>query len=234
MLQKCIKATVASGRTVWLAVAIATLLSACSSVGFNEGRGAWNAPEHVYQPAWLKRKYVKAVKPMTKGDYEKAAVNLEEFVENYPGYPGAHVNLAISYDKLERPDDAYAQLDVAEELIDNYPPALNQRGAMQRRKGDFTAAEKSWKRAVKEDPAYLNGWYNLGVLYDLYLQDLPQALSSYEEYQRQLVSGGENDSFLGLGEPTAINEPDPEVQRWIVDLERRIGTTQATQASEAL
>jgi len=219
---------------VWLAVGASVLLSACSGVGFNEGRGAWNAPEYVYQPAWLKRKYAQAIKPMEKQDYEQAAVTLEKFVNDYPGYPGAHVNLAIAYDRLQRQEDAYVQLDAAEALITDYPPALNQRGLMQRRDGDFRAAEQTWRRAVEKDPGYLNGWYNLGVLYDLYLQDLSQALAAYEEYQRQLVNSGESTYELGRHIPPPAIDPDPEVEQWIIDLQRRIGAAQAAQAAEAL
>ena len=84
-------------------VATSVLLSGCAAVKeVNTGRGAWNAPEYVYQPAWLKRKYAKAIKPMEEGDYATSAERLEAFVTTYPGYPGANVNLAIAYDQLGR------------------------------------------------------------------------------------------------------------------------------------
>ena len=219
--------------TALLLAVLLAVLAGCSSADINSGRGAWNAPEYVYQPRHIKRKYAKAVKPMTSGDYAKAEERLLAFIDKYPGYPGAHVNLAIVYDKLEQADNAFAQLDLAEDLIKDYPPALNQRGIMKRRAGDFAGAEEAWTRATRKDPTYLNSWYNLGVLYDLYLQDLQMALDAYEEYQRQRIESGKEKIVNGRYIPPSGVEADPEVDRWIADLERRIGTARAAQASES-
>ena len=92
----------------------AFFMSGCSgSFEFNQGRGAWNAAEFYYQPPHIKRKYQAALDVMSSGDMEKAAAAFEDFDSEYPGYPGAYVNLAIIYEALERPDDADAMLDEA-------------------------------------------------------------------------------------------------------------------------
>jgi len=188
-----------------------------------QGGGASSDAEYNYQPPWIKRKYQAALETMESGDDAVAAQTFEQFIDAHPHYPGAYVNLAIIYDRLDRPDDAYAMLETAKEIIPGYVPALNQEGLIKRRRGDFEGARQAWLEATQSDPEFANAWFNLGVLYDLYLQDLPAALDAYQRYQATVagVQGGA--------------EPDPEVERWIVDIERRIGqTAQAAQVSEAL
>ncbi|MGI9290548.1 MAG: tetratricopeptide repeat protein [Gammaproteobacteria bacterium] len=203
-------------------------MSACSStVEFNKGRGAWNAAEHFYQPPHIKRKYQAALDVMTAGDMEKAAEAFEKFDAKYPDYPGAYVNLAIIYEELERPEDADIMLEKAKDLIPGYVIALNQEGLIKRRRGDFAGAEQAWLAATESDPEFANAWYNLGVLYDIYLRDLPSALVAYQNYQDiylelQRAPGGELASHI-------IAEPDKQVLGWVSDVERRIDSTQQSQ-----
>ena len=71
------------------------------------------------------------------------------------------------------------------------------------------------------DPEYAYAWYNLGVLYDLYLQDLPAALDHYTSVTSSVTGN-------------AADEDAARSDRWIADLERRIGTpARAAQAREA-
>ena len=72
--------------------------------------------------------------------------------------------------------------------------------------------------ATRVQPDYAYAWYNLGVLYDLYMQDLSAALECYRRYLSESAEG----------------EADPAVSRWITDLERRVGApAQAAQARES-
>jgi tetratricopeptide (TPR) repeat protein len=206
-------------------VCLALLMTGCASTGqFNQGRGAWNSPEYFHQPPRVKRKYQAALDVMRSGDMAAAAIVFEEFNSKYSGYPGAYVNLAIVYDGLDRPDEAYAMLDIATEIIPGYVIALNQEGLMKRRRGDFSGARDAWLAATESDPEFANAWYNLGVLNDIYLQDLPSALDAYQRYQdiyvsAQLAPGGEYAADL-------VAEPDKQVHGWMADVQRRIGHTQ--------
>lgn len=217
-----------------LALAAAVLLAGCSSSDFNTGRGAWNAPEYVYQPKHVRRAYAKAVKAMEAGKDDKAVELFTTFNDKYPGYPGAHVNLAIIHERNERSEAAYAEIDKALEIIPEYDYALNQYAMMKRNEGDFRAAEEAWLRATRSDPTYLNAWYNLGVLYDIYLLDMPSALKAYREYQVRLVESGEGTYRLGRYIPPPVIEPDTDVDRWIADLERRSTAAEAANSEESL
>ena len=153
--------------------------------------------------------FEQAVSVMATGDFVDAELRFEEFLLQYPAYPGAHVNLAIIH--VQNGDEAAAQasLDAALALDPGYAPALNQQGMLLRKNGKFLEAEAAYLKAVTASPDYALAHYNLGVLYELYLQRLDVALHHFELYQE--LEGG-----------------DKQVEKWIVDLRRRVAATQRT------
>ena len=153
--------------------------------------------------------YEQAVASMAAGDSIDAELRFQEFLLQYPDYPGAHVNLAIIFSA--RGDEAGAEGSLTDALIidPNHAPALNQLGMLLRRQGKFEEAESAYLKAVTASPDYALAHYNLGVLNDLYLQRLDAALVHYERYQ-------------------ALVGEDKQVTRWIADLKRRIGAAQRT------
>ena len=82
--------------------------------------------------------------------------------------------------------------------------AYNHLGILQRRKGQFEEALMAYQRAIEIDVKYARAHLNLGILFDLYLQDLEKALAQYRVYQ------------------TLTDEQDKQVAGWIVDIERRL------------
>ena len=98
-------------------------------------------------------------------------------------------------------------VDAALAIDPNNPAALNQRGLLLRRNGNFL--EAAYLKAVTASPDYALAHYNLGVLNELYLQRLDAALQHFEAY-RSLV-----------GE-------DEQVEKWIADLRRRVTANQRT------
>jgi Tfp pilus assembly protein PilF len=188
------------------------LLSACASVP--------PPPEHdagvidvagspVETPAEVLSHYEQVVGSMAAGDTGNAELRFQEFLQQNPGYPGAHVNLAIIY--ADRGDLEAAENSLADALdIDpDYASALNQLGVVLRRQGKFAEAETAYLKALAGSPDFALTHYNLGVLNDLYLQRLATALVHYQRYL----------SLVG---------EDELVAKWIVDIERRIGSRQQT------
>jgi len=78
-----------------------------------------------------------------------------------------------------------------------------------RRQGQFSAAEAAYERAIAARPDYALAHYNLGVLNELYLRHLDVALLHFETYQ-------------------ALAGEDKQVEKWIVDLKRRVQANQRT------
>jgi lipoprotein NlpI len=153
--------------------------------------------------------YEQAVASMAAGDQLDAQLRFQEFLLQFPEYPGAHVNLAIIY--AQDGNDQAAEGSITDALIidPEHPAALNQLGMLLRRQGKFSAAEAAYSRAINADPEYALPHYNLGVLNELYLQRIDLALLHFEYYQ-SLIGG------------------DEKVEKWIVDLKRRVEANQRT------
>ena len=173
------------------------------------GPEAAGAPAGAQIPAQARTLFEQATAVMAAGDFVDAELRFKEFVLLYPDYPGAHVNLAIIHAKNEDDDATRAAIDAALALDPGHPAALNQLGMLLRRNGNFLEAEAAYLKAVTVSPEYALAHYNLGVLNELYLQRLEEALRHFETYQ-QLV-----------GE-------DEQVERWIADLKRRLAASQRT------
>lgn len=153
--------------------------------------------------------YEQAVAVMAAGDFLDAELRFKEFLLQYPGYPGAYVNLAIIHVTYNNDEAARESIDAALAIDADYAPALNQLGMLLRRNGKFLEAEAAYLKAVTADPDYALAHYNLGVLNELYLQRLDSALQHFERYQ-ELVGG------------------DEQVEKWITDLQRRVAASQRT------
>jgi tetratricopeptide (TPR) repeat protein len=160
-------------------------------------------------PAKAQTLYEQAVSSMASGDMLDAQLRFQEFLLQYPDFPGAYVNLAIIY--ADSGDDKAVEDNLTDALIidPQHPAALNQLGMLLRRQGKFEEAESAYMNAVTADPEYALAHYNLGVLNELYLQRLDLALQHFEIY---VELGGD----------------DEQVTKWIADLKRRIGSTQRT------
>jgi len=153
--------------------------------------------------------FEQATASMAGGDFIDAELRFKEFLLQYPGYPGAHVNLAIIHASNGDEAAAEASVDAALALEPNHSAALNQKGMLLRRNGNFLEAEAAYLKAVTVSPEYALAHYNLGVLNELYLQRLEAALHHFEIYQ----------SLVG---------EDKQVAKWIKDLTRRIAANQRT------
>jgi len=153
--------------------------------------------------------FEQAAAAMAGGDFLEAELRFKEFLMQYPGYPGAYVNLAIIHASNGNDEAARDSIDSALALQPNHPAALNQLGMLLRRNGNFPEAEAAYLMAVTVSPEYALAHYNLGVLNDLYLQRLDVAIRHFETYQ----------SLVG---------EDEQVSKWIADLTRRLAASQRT------
>ncbi|MEM9404335.1 MAG: tetratricopeptide repeat protein [Pseudomonadota bacterium] len=151
--------------------------------------------------------FEQAAAVLAAGDLLEAEFRFQEFVLQYPDFPGAHVNLAIIHAANENDKAAEDSITDALLLDPEYAPALNQLGMLLRRQGKFADAEAAYLRAVETQPDYALAHYNLGVLNELYLKRLAPALNHFERYQ-------------------ALTGDDKQVEKWIVDLKRRLEASQ--------
>jgi len=218
LLQRCIDL----GRSIALLLAMLAIAACAAGPGTGGAtkaerptRGETAAPGAGGEaagaeiPARVLTMYEQAAASMASGDFVDAELRFKEFLLQYPGYPGTHVNLAIIHANNQNDAATQAEIDAALSLDPNHPAALNQLGMLLRRNGKFLEAEAAYLKAVTVSPDYALAHYNLGVLNELYLQRLDTALQHFETYQ----------SLVG---------EDKQVAKWISDLTRRVAANQRT------
>ena len=160
----------------------------------------------------LPRNYDKALVLMQIGAYQAAIPVLNAFIEEQPEHAGPYINLGIAYRQVGDIEAAQAAFARAVELNPSSAAAHHQLGILYREQGNFEAALDAYHQALKFNPDYGLAHRNIGILYDIYLQQPGRAL---EHYKRYLELEGDGDA---------------DVNRWVVDLELRSGSAQASAA----
>lgn len=148
--------------------------------------------------------YATAIAAMDKQQYEKAMALLRSIASTYSLLSGPWVNQGIILLAQEKTDNAKDAFQKAIDINAKNPYAWNGLGVAKRTLGDFSGAKTAYLQAIKLDPLYAKAHFNLAILADLYLDDLPLALDHYKRYQ------------------ALQKEPDKHVAIWIKDLQRRI------------
>ncbi len=147
---------------------------------------------------------LRAVAAMDAGNYAVAITEFKALSVSNPKLAMPYINLAIAYRTQADSDAAVRSIAQALKLSPNSPEANNIRGVLWRDAGEFTKARDSYAKAIGANEAYLDAQLNLGILCDLYLQDLACAKKHYENYQ----SGSSTE--------------DRTVKGWLIELERRM------------
>jgi tetratricopeptide (TPR) repeat protein len=184
------------------------LLTGCSSTPTRTDDTAKPATEPVKLPG----DYDKALVLMQSGDYKAAIPVLLAFIDQRPELAGPYINLGIAYQQTGDTENASKALQKAIALNPANAAAHLQLGILHREQGNFEAALSAYSTALNLNNDYALAHRNIGILYDLYMQQPARALDHYKKYL-ELAS-----------------EPDQNVTRWVVDLERRSGSSQARAA----
>jgi Tfp pilus assembly protein PilF len=152
----------------------------------------------------VRRDFDNAVSLLNEENYEDAITLLEKVIEQSPGVSAPHINLGIAYQRTDKQEMAEAQFKAALSLVPGHPVTCNQYGLLCRKSGRFEQARALYEQALTAFPEYYPVHRNLGILCDLYLNDLPCALEHYEVYSR-------------------CAPDDKQVKLWIADLRVRLG-----------
>lgn len=199
-------------RIVAIAMGLSAL-AACSTTGGAARTADVPGTEAAYVLETHER-YAALLARLDAGD-AGALVDLERFSADHPGASGPLVTLGIA--RANAGDDAGAlrYLERATAVCSSHcGPAFNELGVQYRRQGRFADAEQAYIRAIEAEASYAPVYYNLAVLYELYLPRPELALQNYERY---LEAGGTADS--------------QDVEKWVADLRRRVGAKTAAAGS---
>tara|TARA_R110002072_G_scaffold172728_1_gene326966 strand:- start:46786 stop:47349 length:564 start_codon:yes stop_codon:yes gene_type:complete len=151
-----------------------------------------------------KQSYQKALRFMEQKNFADAESIFNKLIKSQPELTGAYVNLGAIKKADNKPDEAEGFFTSALKINPNFIDALLQQALIFQDKGEFTKAEDLLRRAEAINPDHPLVNYNLGVLYELYLQDYALAVQHYKRYI------------------TLSSAEDVEtVKRWILLLERK-------------
>jgi tetratricopeptide (TPR) repeat protein len=194
-----------------LITAICCVISACAtteqappaaqvavveSIGFTITEGAPVDEE-------IRLRYDDAQRRLEQGSLEEGVAGLQAVADSAPGLAAPQIDLGIAYHLSGDLEAAESHLQKALELNPQHPVAHNEMGIIQRKKGRFADAKKSYQAALGIYPGYHHARRNLAILCDLYLGDLECALENYEAYMA-----------------TVPGDEDAEI--WIADLRYRM------------
>jgi lipoprotein NlpI len=158
-------------------------------------------------PADAKATYAQAISAVKAGQDKKAIQLFTGLTQEYPDFAASFTNLGLLYLKQEKLTEAEHAFKQAITINPADAIAYNHLGVVLRQRGQFEDARQAYENALRINAAYAAAHLNLGILNDLYLQNLDTALQHYQRYQ------------------ALMGDTDQQVAKWIVDLERRVGST---------
>jgi Flp pilus assembly protein TadD len=164
-----------------------------------------SAPVKAEPPvnAESRQMYQQALTALGAGRYPEAERALLAVIRREPELAGPRANLGILYARTGHPAQAVESLKQAISLNPDRAAYYNELGMVSRREGRFDEARRYYAKALDLDPNYAYAHLNIGILYDLYLQDTAKAMQHYQRY-RELAP-----SEAGT------------VTKWIADLQQR-------------
>ncbi len=148
--------------------------------------------------------YQQAMKSTRAGEIDNAIEQFTRVVKTNPSAKHAFTNLGLLYIHKKQNREAKVAFLNAIEQNKNDAIAYNHLAVIQRQQGEFKLSLFNYYKAINADPDYANAHLNLGILLDIYLQDLPLALEQYEIFQK--LTGNNNQ----------------QVEKWVIDIKRRI------------
>ena len=186
-----------------------TLPTGPSVVHFTDGREGFVIKEPSTMDGQLRADFEQAGAMIKEAKYDKAIELLEKVVAGSPAMTAPHINLAIAFSRVNKPEQAEQHLKKALGLIPEHPVASNEYGLLLRKAGRFAESRLIYEKALAAFPEYQPIHRNLGILCDLYLKDSACAVEHYEIYDRAMPK-------------------DQMVKLWLADLNARAGRSLTT------
>lgn len=170
-----------------------------------DGRDGFMITETAAMSGADRKAFDEAVALLNTGTYGRAIAILAKIVAQSPGITAPYINLGIAYARTDKTEEAEAQFKKALELVPGHPVAGNECGLLYRKQGRFEEARTMYEKTLAGYPNYYPAHRNLGILCDLYLNDLESAMTHYQIYSQAMPKDG-------------------QVKLWIADLKTRMGT----------
>ncbi|WP_226648024.1 tetratricopeptide repeat protein [Microbulbifer variabilis] len=179
---------------------LALFLGACAGVQTKSGKVSDYSSVRV--SGSVSRDFARSLELLADKEFVQAIELLESVVEREQRLPAPYINLGIAQSQVGEEKKAEEAFLKALEIDAEHPVATNELAVLYRKQGRFADARKIYVNALAENPEYLPLIKNLGILCDLYLQDLQCALAQFQQYVQ-------------------LEPEDQDVSIWLADLKRR-------------
>ena len=163
-----------------------------------------HAPEAEKIAQQAMAEYARALQTRMAGNNKQALVMFQSLAARYPQLSGPKLNVGLIYMEQEDYENAEKAFRECLSVNNANPYAHNGLGLALREQGQFSESRSHYEQALALDPKYARAHFNLAVLGELYLQDLPLALNHFRAYQN------------------LQKQADSNVTNWIADLENRV------------
>jgi len=161
------------------------LLSGCASNPQSTSGGSENVVENNAARDTVKQEitlYGKAISYLNNQQYDLARPLLQTLTQKRPRLAGPWVNLALIDIHDKNYDEATKKLKQTITLDPAMAQAYNLLGFVEKQKGNINQAIAYYLQAAEKKPDYAIAHYNVALLYDIYLQDIPDAVKHYKRY----------------------------------------------------
>lgn len=184
-------------KSVLLSVGILAL-TACGGNSYKPVVASSIPPEKAYEYA---------IKAMSHQEYEQAIPLLEIAAAQVGSGVEPKANLGVAHLRSGSYDKGMEILKSTLLVAPGNADILNEMALAHRKQGEFAEARKRYEQILSVEPGNLKANYNLGILCDLYQQDLDCAIARYKQYL------------------AAYGQDDKKVQIWLNDVEKRKALT---------
>ena len=152
----------------------------------------------------LSEKFNQSVKYINNKNYDAAIELLIEVTSMTEKHSAPYINLAIAYSETGNIKDAENILVKAIKINPTHPVTNNELALVYRKTGRFSKAKETYENILKNYPQFLPARKNLGILCDLFMNDLGCAIEQYEAYLN-------------------VRPNEKEIGIWLTDLKNRAG-----------
>jgi len=174
-----------------------------SATGSKQVHGRIEINENSEVAPELREQFDSAVALLEEGNYPEAVALFRKVAGQTSRFSAPYINLGIAYSHMGEMEKAEESLQKALGINGRHPVALNELGVVYRKSGRYQDAQVMYETVLSMYPEFLPALKNLGILCDIYLQDLECAYRAYDEYLK-------------------IAPGDEKVEIWVADLKRRV------------
>lgn len=151
----------------------------------------------------VREEFYRALELLRQEQYAEGIRLLKGVSGQTSKFSAPYINLGIAYSRTNELEKAEESFKKALEISQLHPVAHNELGLVYRKTGRYQEARQLYEELLVSYPDFLPARKNLGVLCDIYIQDLGCALEQYEEYLKAVPG-------------------DEKVKIWVADVRGRM------------